>query len=80
MRDYETLTKAVVILPKGEPIYSEMVTTVELDDEGAGSYVRVSQEPDKGPQSIAIDTDEWPLLRQTIDSMVGVCLERNKEA
>lgn len=80
MRDYETLTKSVLILPKGEPIYGEMVTTVALDDEAGGLFVRVTQEPGKGTQSITIDAEEWPMLRTQIDQMVQVCLERNKES
>lgn len=78
MRDYETLTKAVMILPKGEPIYGEMVTTVALDDEAGGLFVRVTQEPGTGTQSITINAEEWPLIRAAIDAAVQTCLERNQ--
>lgn len=80
MAQYETLTKAVMVLPKGEPIFSEMATTVELDDEAAGLFVVVSQDGHDGEGKISICAEEWPLLREQINTMVQVCLERNKEA
>lgn len=78
MRDYETLIQATLVLPKHEPIYSALGTKVTLEDEAAGLFVRVTQEPDEGTQSIAIELEEWPILRAAIDTAVQTCQERNE--
>jgi len=63
-----TLTLAV--LPEDKPIFDECCTIVTIDDEAAGEYVIVKQEPlGKDEQSIGIDPDEWPAIRDAIDSM-----------
>jgi len=71
---YETRIKAVVVLPKKEPLFSEMGTTVSIDDTAAGEFVEVSQNaPDTG--KILINPDEWQTLRTAIDKMVAECRE-----
>ena len=78
--EYETLCSALTIVPKGEPIFSEQATTVSLQDEAAGLFVEVSQSdgrPDR--KGIAIMGEEWPMIRQAINEMMIVCIERNKQ-
>jgi len=73
MTEYETRTLSVIVVAKGEPIFSEMATRVEIVDEAGGEYVEVSQHgrPDLG--KISINPEEWPMLRDAIDSMVAQC-------
>lgn len=40
------------------PIYSESVTDIYVDDEGGGMYITIAQHPDSGTQEIRFDTDE----------------------
>ena len=62
----------LTVLPKGEPTFSEMATTVTLDSEGAGEFVVLEQTaPDMG--KVAIDPSEWPALRDAIDRMIAEC-------
>lgn len=74
---YETRLLTLVVLPVGDPTYSEMATRVEIVDEAAGEYVLVSQSGrDLG--KIAINKEEWPALRTAIDRMVKACREEGK--
>ena len=65
----QTQVIAVSIRPAGESMYSEMATTVRLDDEGGGQYVVIEQDG----HPVKINPDEWPLLRDEIASAVGRC-------
>jgi hypothetical protein len=71
--DYETRTTRIVVLPKGEPIFAERATTIEIDDEGSGEYLKVSQTLSDGGVTIVIDVAEWPRIRDAIDIMAGEC-------
>lgn len=74
---YETRIVGVVIAPSGSKLYSEMVTKVEIVDEAAGEYVRVSQEQGgrfDGDVSLLISPGaEWLQLRSAIDDMAAKC-------
>lgn len=54
-------------------MYSEMTTTVEIDDEVGGEFVVVSQEGRDDIGKIAINPEEWPALRAAINRMVKAC-------
>lgn len=78
MRTYETIVAALVVLPKGEPLYSELATTVRLEDEAAGLFVVVEQQGGQlDRKGIAIDPDEWPTLRAAIEHQFAVCRQWN---
>ena len=66
---YKTRITQITIVPEGEPIYSEGATRIEIDDEGAGEFVVVSQ--DKG--KILIDPEEWRPLCEAINKMISEC-------
>lgn len=70
---YETRVIAKVVLPVGEPLYSEMATQIALDDECGGEFVMVSQSalPDAG--KIRLNPEEWPAVRAAIDEMMQLC-------
>lgn len=54
--------------------WHESATFVSISDEGGGDFVEVSQTPsDRLNQIIAIDPDEWPMLRRAIDQMIAAC-------
>lgn len=58
----------VTVLPKGEPIFGEMVLDVYIDDEASGEFVVVESKSDHYGK-IAINPEEWPILKQVIDVM-----------
>ena len=68
---YQTRTTRVTILPIGEPIFSEMATHVEIDDEAGGEYVRIRQQSDQqNDQAICIDGEEWPHIVEAVETML----------
>lgn len=69
---FEERMTRLVIAPKGEPIFSERATTVEIDDESGGEFVVIYQHlGDYG--KIAIDPTEWPAIRAAVEKMIGLC-------
>lgn len=68
-----TRVTRLLVVPQGEPMYSEMTTTVEIDDEVGGEFVVVSQEGRDDIGKIAINPEEWPALRAAINRMVKAC-------
>ena len=63
----------VSVRPEGEPLFSHLNTNIEIDDEAAGQFVVISQvngHTDDIKRGVAIDRDEWPIIRGAIDEMV----------
>ena len=71
--NYITRTTQVVVLPEDQPIFSEMATKVTIVDEGAGEFVEVGQSGHISLGKIVINTNEWPALREAIDTMIARC-------
>jgi len=60
-----------IVVPKGEPIFSERATTIRIVDEATGEFLKVVQDyDDMEAGTICIDRDEWPLIKKTIDEMI----------
>lgn len=70
---YETRTTKVVIVPKGEPLFNQEATEIEIVDEAAGEFVEVRQCSDQYDGKIGITAEEWPTIRKAIDDMLGRC-------
>lgn len=71
--NYETRTVKVSVVPKGEPIFHNGVTSIEIVDVAAGEFLEVSQCNDSKDGKILIDPNEWPTLRAAIDKMIKEC-------
>jgi hypothetical protein len=69
----ETRTTKVTVLPKGEPLFHEGATEIEIIDEAGGEFLRVSQCSDAHEGKIHIDMHEWPTLKAAIDKMIKEC-------
>lgn len=70
---YHTRTTRLTVLPKGEPIFSERATHIEIDDEAAGEFVKVTQQRDQLAEhssTLTFDPDEWPEVKSAIDTMM----------
>ena len=59
----------LIIAPTGSTVLSEFSTKAEIQDEGGGEFVEVSQEL----SSIRIDKAEWPLIKAAIDKLIKNC-------
>ena len=64
------ISSMVILRPEGK-IYDEYATTISIDDEGAGAFLRISQHPDDGRQELRIDFDEWPAICRTVETLAG---------
>jgi hypothetical protein len=78
--NYEIRTVALLVAPDTEPTFSEMATKVSIDDEsGGGEFVVVEQNGRADAGTIAITPEEWPMLRQAIDTMISACRDEREE-
>lgn len=75
---YEIRTTAWAVGPAKEPLFSEMITSIRIEDEAAGEFLILSQEPG-GRQAgeLAISPEEWPLIRDAIDNAIKQCRDIN---
>lgn len=75
MSDLITRTLSVIVVPDGEPIFSERAFVVSIEDEAAVEFVTItSQEPCAGDErKVRIDTSDWPELRAAVDRMISEC-------
>jgi len=72
--EYETRTLKMGVVSKGEPIFHESMTEIEIVDEAGGEFLKIAQFPDAGEiQEILIDPTEWPALKAAIDKMIKEC-------
>ena len=74
--DFEMRVTAVTVSKKGEPIFSDYATRVEIVDEAAGEFVEVSQAGREGGGKIAVASNEWPALRDAIDELIAACRDQ----
>jgi hypothetical protein len=65
----ETRVVVMIIAPAGSTVLNEFSTRVEIQDEGGGEFVEVSQ----GSSSINIDPTEWPRIKAAIDKLIKNC-------
>lgn len=80
MRPINTNVTQIIVRPLGEPIFSELATTVSIVDEAAGCFVEVEQSGRTDLGKIALNADEWPPLRKAIDRLVATARQINSEA
>lgn len=75
--EYQTIITSMVILPKGESIFSDRATTIRIEDEGGGPFLVIEQHPDDPPtdgtQQIRIDCEEWDAIREAVNQIKNIC-------
>ena len=59
----------MIVGVKGEQIFDDSVTEIEIVDEAAGEFLEVSQEGGK----LRFDADEWVHVRDAIEKMFKLC-------
>jgi hypothetical protein len=71
--DYHAIPARIIVKPLRDAMFEPLATVIELDDEAAGPFVRVSQPgaPHK-VNCITLDGPEWPLIRDAIQQMMNV--------
>jgi hypothetical protein len=63
---------AIVLAPEGDAIFSERAHKIEIEDEAAGQFIKVSCNLGSTDLAgtITIECEEWPALRKAINKMV----------
>ena len=78
---FVTRTLKVAILPKGDPIFSERCTTIEIDDQSGSEYLLITQNSNHNSvkeQEIQIDPDEWEPLKNAVEMMLSEIKKHSK--
>jgi len=71
--NYHTRVTRLTISPPGEPIFSDQTIHIEIEDEAAGEYVKISQQcdhRDAQDQSVCINPDEWLAVKDAVESLL----------
>ena len=71
--NYETRITQVVVVPEGEPMRSELATTIEIEDEAEGMEFLIVRQNLKPEAYVRIYPQEWPAIRAAIDDMMARC-------
>jgi hypothetical protein len=61
-----------------EPIFSEAVTHIEIENEAAGEYLQITQQSgslDVKEQQIQITPEEWPKIKEAIETLIPTLRE-----
>lgn len=69
-------------MPMGEPLFSEQCTHVSIVDEAAGEFLEVEQQsgrPCLEPQKVSINPQEWPALKDAIETLLANISRHNDE-
>ena len=70
--EFDVRATQFTVARKGEEIFADDSTRVEIDDEAAGEFIAITQSRSAGDGRITIDRDEWPLIRYAVDQLIGV--------
>jgi len=67
--NYETRTTKMIVGVKGQQIFDDSVTEIEIVDEAAGEFLEISQEGGK----LRFDAEEWPHVSAAVEKMFKLC-------
>jgi len=71
MKPYITRATRYTVSQLGESLFSEQAIQVELEDEAAGEYIKITtQFEDAEKQQIGIDIDEWPHVAAAVRKLI----------
>ena len=71
MKPYLTRVTRYTIAPQGEPLFAERAIQVELDDEAAGEYIKITtQFDDAENQQVSLDIEEWPHVEAAVRKLI----------
>lgn len=71
MKPYETRYTEVAVLPKGAKLFDEACTRILIRDDSGGEFIEIYQCRNDGDKGILVAPDEWPIIKNAIDSMIG---------
>ena len=79
MKPFIKITTAITVLPEGEPIFSEMATTIKIEDDAAGPFISIQQSSDNLDKGkVNFDEKEWPMVKEAVEELLKVCEQLNQ--
>jgi hypothetical protein len=70
MTKFTTRTLKVIVMPEGDPIYSERSTTIEIDDLAAGEFIVIRQNfGDDKEHKLCFDREDWSAVKVAVDEI-----------
>ena len=67
----KTITSRITVLPKGQPIFSELATEISIMDEAAGPFIEMRQFPEEGDEkNLRFDIDEWSYIAKAVGKLI----------
>lgn len=64
-----TVTEISIHPEDQSPIYSELATKIRLEDDGAGKFVSITQDTDRGVATIRLDFEEFEWLLLAVNTL-----------
>lgn len=73
--DFDIRVVRVMVGLKNARVFDDMALFIEIDDEAAGEFIKLSKNTDNlaGTSSISITKEEWPIVKKAIDEMMEKC-------
>ena len=68
--EYEKRVTEVTVKPVEEQMFSINATVIRVASEGGGEFVTLTQETEDGERIIAVEKDDWFLIRGVVDEMM----------
>ena len=66
-----TVTEIAVHKEEESPIFGDIVTHVKLDDEGGGTFIKITQHNDTQMNEIRLDFNEVEYILKAIEMLKG---------
>jgi hypothetical protein len=70
MTNYIKRNTRITLCRENDRLFSPGITHIEITDEAAGEFIIVRQQLETDQNTIAIDPEEWPHLRDAIETMI----------
>jgi hypothetical protein len=67
-----------LVAEDGANIFDPAAYIVEIDDEAAGEFVKVTGQSEADQGTIGVNPEDWPNLRAAIDAAVAACRDAPK--
>jgi hypothetical protein len=71
-KPYKIRVTRLTVLPEDEPIFSETATHIEIYDEAAGEFLKLSQQGGHvdSDKFLLITPDEWTPIKEAIETLM----------
>ena len=69
--NYTVRVTRLTVLPENDPIFSDMATHVEIEDEAGGEFIVVRQIHDSIEKGeVGFCAEQWPHIRSAIETLM----------